>query len=45
LQLKRIAYTTDDLDDLLNLLPSIDDLLGQRVSASLEHFSRYAVSW
>jgi hypothetical protein len=45
LQLKRIAYTTDNLDDLLNLLPSIDDLLGQKVSASLEHFSRYAVSW
>jgi hypothetical protein len=45
LVLKRIAYTTDDLDDVLDLLPSIDDLLWQRVSAPLEHFSRYAVSW
>lgn len=41
---KRIAYTTDLLD-LLDLLPSFDDLWRQRVSASLEHFSRYAVSW
>ena len=41
---KRIAYTTDLLE-LLQLLPSIDDLLRRRVSAPLEHFSRYAVSW
>ena len=41
---KRIAYTTDSLT-LIQLLPSIDDLLRRRVSASLKHFSRYAVSW
>lgn len=41
---KRIAHTTDLLE-LLDLLPSIDDLWRQRVSAPLEHFSRYAVSW
>lgn len=41
---KRIAYTTDLLE-LLQLLPSIDDLLRKRVTAPLEHFSRYAVSW
>jgi len=41
---KRIVYTTDLLE-LINTLPSIDDLLHRRVSAPLEHFSRYAVSW
>lgn len=41
---KRIAYTTDLLD-ILQLLPSIDDLLHRKVSAPLEHFSRYAVSY
>lgn len=41
---KRVAYTTDLLQ-LIQLLPSIDDLLRQRVSTPLEHFSRYAVSW
>ena len=41
---KRIAYTTDLLE-LLQLLPSIDDVLRRQVSAPLEHFSRYAVSW
>jgi hypothetical protein len=41
---KRIAYTTDLLE-LLQLLPSIDDLLRRQVSAPLGHFSRYAVSW
>jgi hypothetical protein len=41
---KRIAYTTDLLE-LLQLLPSIDDLLRKRVSAPLGHFSRYAISW
>ena len=44
LSLKRVAYTTDQLE-LLQLLPSIDDVLHRRVSAQLEHFSRYAVSW
>lgn len=41
---KRIAYTTDRLD-ILSLLPSLDDLLHQRVSADIHHFSRYAVAW
>ena len=41
---KRIAYTTDLLE-LLQFLPSIDDLIRRRVTAPLEHFSRYAVSW
>lgn len=41
---KHIAYTTDDLR-ILALLLSIDDMLHKRVSADLEHFSRYAVAW
>jgi len=41
---KRIAYTTDELE-ILQLLPSLDDLLHLRVSAPLQHFSRYAVSY
>jgi hypothetical protein len=42
--LKRVAYTTDQLD-ILSFLLSRDDLLRMRVSADLEHFSRYAVAW
>ena len=41
---KRIAYTTDLLE-ILELLGSVDDLLRKRVSARLDHFSRYAVAW
>ena len=41
---KRMAYTTDQLA-ILTYVPSLDDLLGRRISGSLEHFSRYAVAW
>ncbi|HEY8258148.1 MAG TPA: hypothetical protein VIG08_10900 [Gemmatimonadales bacterium] len=41
---KRIAYTSDVLD-LLQLLNSNDDPFRRRVSADLDHFSRYAVAW
>jgi hypothetical protein len=41
---KRIAYTSDLLA-ILSYVPSLDDLLGRRISGSLEHFSRYAVAW
>ena len=41
---KRIAYTTDLLE-IQELLGSVDDLLRKRVSARLDHFSRYAVAW
>jgi hypothetical protein len=44
LLLKRVVYTNDKLS-ILELLPSIDDLRTQRVSASIRHFSRYAVAW
>jgi hypothetical protein len=45
LLVKRIAYTTDDLDDVIQMLRSSDDLYHRKVSASLDHFSRYAVAW
>jgi hypothetical protein len=41
---KRIVYTTDALE-LLELLVSSDDLLHLKLSANLDHFSRYAVAW
>ncbi len=41
---KRIAYTTDALE-ILSYLLSLDDLFNKRVTAGLEHFSRYAVAW
>ncbi len=42
--LKHVAYTNEQLR-ILNLLPSLDNLLLLRVSAPLQHFSRYAVAW
>jgi hypothetical protein len=41
---KRIAYTTDLLQ-ILSYVLSLDDLFHQKVSGSLDHFSRYAVAW
>lgn len=41
---KQIAYTTDALA-ILQLFPSFDDLSGQQVTASLQHFSTYAIAW
>ncbi|MGH7653551.1 MAG: hypothetical protein ACREN6_02705 [Gemmatimonadaceae bacterium] len=40
----RIAYI-DDAFNILDLLPSLDNLLRQRVSARIHHFSDYAVAW
>lgn len=42
---KRIAYTDDSLNILSFLLSSVDNLLTRQVSANLEHFSRYVVSY
>lgn len=42
--LKHVAYTTDNLL-ILQLLISQDNLLTMKVSANLQHFSRYAVAW
>jgi hypothetical protein len=41
---KRIAYV-DSKENILYFLLSIDDLLNQRVTGSVDHFSEYAISW
>jgi hypothetical protein len=41
---KHIAYTTEKLS-ILSILSSVDDLLHQKVSARIKHFSRYAVAF
>lgn len=42
--LKRVAYTNERLT-ILSYLLSLDNILLSRVSASISHFSRYAVAW
>jgi hypothetical protein len=42
--LPRVAYTTDGLD-FLYYVPSLADLLTQRVTGQIYHFSRYAIAW
>jgi hypothetical protein len=42
---KRIAYTSNDLEHVIQKLDSDDDLYRRKVSADLDHFSRYAVAW
>jgi hypothetical protein len=42
--LKHVAYTTERLQ-ILDLLTSLDNLLLMKLSAPIEHFSRYAVAW
>ena len=44
LLIKRVVYT-NELLGILELLPSLDDLRTKSVSASIRHFSRYAVAW
>jgi hypothetical protein len=44
LLVKRVVYT-NELLGILELLPSLDDLRTRTVSASVRHFSRYAVAW
>jgi hypothetical protein len=41
---KQVAYTTDALA-ILQVLTSFDDGSGQQVTASLQHFSTYAIAW
>ena len=42
--LPRIAYTTESLH-ILEIIPSLPDLLNRKVTGRVDHFSRYAVSW
>jgi hypothetical protein len=41
---KKIVYTTEGLD-ILQILNSLDNVLAKKVSAPLDHFSRYAVAY
>lgn len=40
-----VAYTTPDLRQILDYLPSMDDGGSQTVTGRLKHFSDYAVAW
>ncbi len=40
-----VAYTTPDLLQILDYLPSMDDAGSQTVTGHLKHFSDYAVAW
>jgi len=42
--LKRVVYVDESLR-ILDLLPSLDSLFSKTVTASIRHFSRYAVAW
>jgi hypothetical protein len=41
---KQIAYTTDLLQ-IIDFIPSIDNLLTQTVTGDVRHFSEYALAW
>ena len=41
---KRIAYTTDDLF-ILEIIPSLDNVLNRTVTGQVSHFSQYAMAW
>jgi hypothetical protein len=41
---KRIAYTDDNLN-IISYLLSLDDLLSQKVTGKVNHFSEYVVAW
>jgi hypothetical protein len=41
---KRIAYVTDDFR-ILQLIPSLDDVLHRQVTGQVSHFSQYAIAW
>ena len=41
---RRIAYTTEALQ-ILEYLPSVDDVSTQTVTGELHHFSDYAIAW
>jgi hypothetical protein len=41
---KRIAYTDDNLN-IISYLLSLDNLLSERVTGKVNHFSEYAVAW
>ena len=44
-QALQVVHTTDDLLQILALLPSINDTVKKTTTGTLEHFSRYAVAY
>jgi hypothetical protein len=42
--LHKVVYVDEKLG-ILDLIPSLDDLLSKTVTGSIKHFSRYAVAW
>lgn len=44
LLLKQVVYTDDRLS-ILELMPSLDNIIAQTVTGGIRHFSRYAVAW
>jgi len=43
-QPKRVAYVNGSLE-ILEYVPSVDDVSGRKVTGQLSHFSQWAVSW
>ena len=41
---KQVAYTTDALG-VISLVPSLDNLIAQKVTGQVSHFSNYAIAW
>jgi hypothetical protein len=41
----KVAYTTPDLRQILDYLPSLSDADSKTVTGHLKHFSDYAVAW
>ena len=39
-----VAYTTDALG-VISLVPSLDNLIAQKVTGQVSHFSNYAIAW
>lgn len=41
---RRVVYTTDNFQ-ILEIIPSLDDLLDRTVTGQISHFSQYAIAW
>lgn len=41
----KVVYTTDLLDKILSLLPSINNPFNETTTGTIEHFSRYAIAY
>jgi hypothetical protein len=41
----QVVYTTDDLQHILDLLPSVNNPVNKTIIGTIRHFSRYAVAY